>query len=115
MGRAPCCEKVGLKRGRWTAKEDDTLAKYIAGHGEGSWRSLPKNAELLRCGKSCRLRWVNYLRDGVRRGNFSKEEDDLIVKLHATLGNRQPNSISEKSRKGELGTAAPQKIIERTP
>uniref|UniRef100_M8BL24 Myb-related protein P n=1 Tax=Aegilops tauschii TaxID=37682 RepID=M8BL24_AEGTA len=88
MGRAPCCEKVGLKRGRWTAKEDDTLAKYIAGHGEGSWRSLPKNAELLRCGKSCRLRWVNYLRDGVRRGNFSKEEDDLIVKLHAALGNR---------------------------
>ncbi|KAF6986970.1 hypothetical protein CFC21_004651 [Triticum aestivum] len=96
MGRAPCCEKVGLKRGKWTAKEDDTLAKYIAGHGEGSWRSLPKNAAshcintagLLRCGNSCRLRWVNYLRDGVRRGNFSKEEDDLIVKLHATLGNR---------------------------
>ncbi|KAM3399584.1 hypothetical protein ACQJBY_004790 [Aegilops geniculata] len=88
MGRAPCCEKVGLKRGRWTAKEDDTLAKYIARHGEGSWRSLPQNAGLLRCGKSCRLRWVNYLRDGVRRGNFSNEEDDLIVKLHATLGNR---------------------------
>jgi myb proto-oncogene protein len=43
---------------------------------------------LLRCGKSCRLRWINYLRDGVKRGNISKEEDDLIVKLHATLGNR---------------------------
>ncbi|VAI06506.1 myb-related protein P-like [Triticum dicoccoides] len=88
MGRAPCCEKVGLKRGRWTAEEDDILANYIAKHGEGSWRSLPKNAGLLRCGKSCRLRWINYLRDGVRRGNISKEEDDLIVKLHATLGNR---------------------------
>ncbi|KAI4994525.1 hypothetical protein ZWY2020_034166 [Hordeum vulgare] len=88
MGRAPCCEKVGLKRGRWTAEEDDILANYIAQHGEGSWRSLPKNAGLLRCGKSCRLRWINYLRDGVRRGNISKEEDDLIVKLHATLGNR---------------------------
>ncbi|KAM0899147.1 hypothetical protein ACQ4PT_021451 [Festuca glaucescens] len=88
MGRAPCCDKVGLKRGRWTAEEDDALANYIAEHGEGSWRALPKNAGLLRCGKSCRLRWINYLRDGVKRGNISKEEDDLIVKLHATLGNR---------------------------
>ncbi|RWW59078.1 hypothetical protein BHE74_00034011 [Ensete ventricosum] len=44
MGRAPCCEKVGLKKGRWTAEEDEILAKYIAANGEGSWRSLPKNA-----------------------------------------------------------------------
>ncbi|KAG5002609.1 hypothetical protein JHK86_026748 [Glycine max] len=44
MGRAPCCEKVGLKKGRWTAEEDETLAKYIQTNGEGSWRSLPKNA-----------------------------------------------------------------------
>uniref|UniRef100_A0A0E0KCP6 Uncharacterized protein n=1 Tax=Oryza punctata TaxID=4537 RepID=A0A0E0KCP6_ORYPU len=88
MGRAPCCEKVGLKRGRWTAEEDEKLAGYIAKHGEGSWRSLPKNAGLLRCGKSCRLRWINYLRAGVKRGNISKQEEDIIIKLHATLGNR---------------------------
>lgn len=44
MGRAPCCEKVGLKRGRWTAEEDDTLIKYIKANGEGNWKSLPKNA-----------------------------------------------------------------------
>ncbi|PWZ06799.1 Myb-related protein P [Zea mays] len=88
MGRAPCCEKVGLKRGRWTKEEDQILANYIAEHGEGSWRSLPKNAGLLRCGKSCRLRWINYLRADVKRGNISKEEEDVIIKLHATLGNR---------------------------
>lgn len=44
MGRAPCCEKVGLKRGRWTAQEDEILSNYIQAHGEGCWRSLPKNA-----------------------------------------------------------------------
>lgn len=44
MGRTPCCEKVGLKRGRWTAKEDDLLTNYIRANGEGSWRSLPKKA-----------------------------------------------------------------------
>nr|ANZ79233.1 R2R3-MYB transcription factor [Epimedium sagittatum] len=88
MGRSPCCEKVGLKRGRWTAEEDDILRKYIEANGEGSWRSMPKNAGLLRCGKSCRLRWINYLRGDLKRGNFTTEEEDLIIKLHASLGNR---------------------------
>ncbi|XP_027365987.1 transcription factor MYB111-like [Abrus precatorius] len=88
MGRAPCCEKVGLKKGRWTAEEDEILAKYIEANGEGSWRSLPKNAGLLRCGKSCRLRWINYLRADLKRGNISAEEEHTIVKLHASFGNR---------------------------
>ncbi|XP_028060190.1 transcription factor MYB111-like [Camellia sinensis] len=88
MGRAPCCEKVGLKRGRWTAEEDEILTKYIQANGEGSWRSMPKNARLLRCGKRCRLRWINYLRSGLKRGNISSEEEEIIIKLHSTLGNR---------------------------
>ncbi|OVA02562.1 SANT/Myb domain [Macleaya cordata] len=88
MGRAPCCEKVGLKKGRWTAEEDEILMKYIQHNGEGSWRSLPKNAGLLRCGKSCRLRWLNYLRTDLKRGNISTEEETLIIKLHSSLGNR---------------------------
>ncbi|EOA25956.1 hypothetical protein CARUB_v10019345mg [Capsella rubella] len=88
MGRAPCCEKVGMKKGRWTAEEDQILSDYIQANGEGSWRSLPKNAGLKRCGKSCRLRWINYLRSDLKRGNITPEEEDLIVKLHSTLGNR---------------------------
>ncbi|KAD6120256.1 hypothetical protein E3N88_11527 [Mikania micrantha] len=88
MGRAPCCEKIGLKRGRWTVEEDEILNNYIKTHGEGSWRSLPKNAGLLRCGKSCRLRWINYLRSDLRRGNISVEEEHLITNLHQSLGNR---------------------------
>nr|AEC11088.1 MYB transcription factor PA1 [Diospyros kaki] len=88
MGRAPCCSKVGLHRGPWTGKEDALLTKYIQVHGEGSWRSLPKKAGLLRCGKSCRLRWMNYLRPDIKRGNITPDEDDLIIKMHALLGNR---------------------------
>ncbi|KAL5849351.1 hypothetical protein ACOSQ4_007364 [Xanthoceras sorbifolium] len=88
MGRAPCCEKVGLKKGRWTTEEDELLTKYIQANGEGSWRSLPKNAGLLRCGKSCRLRWINYLRADLKRGNITTEEEETIVKLHSALGNR---------------------------
>ncbi|CAN1792158.1 Transcription factor Y1 [Linum perenne] len=86
MGRAPCCEKIGLKKGRWTAEEDQILTAYIHRNGEGKWRSLPKNAG--KCGKSCRLRWINYLRVDLKRGNITKEEEETIVKLHSSLGNR---------------------------
>ncbi|CAH8305595.1 unnamed protein product [Eruca vesicaria subsp. sativa] len=88
MGRSPCCEKAHTNKGAWTKEEDERLIAYIKAHGEGCWRSLPKAAGLLRCGKSCRLRWINYLRPDLKRGNFTEEEDELIIKLHSLLGNK---------------------------
>nr|AAS19475.1 MYB1 [Tradescantia fluminensis] len=88
MGRSPCCEKAHTNKGAWTKEEDQRLIAYIKVHGEGCWRSLPKSAGLLRCGKSCRLRWINYLRPDLKRGNFTEEEDEVIIKLHALLGNK---------------------------
>ncbi|GKV32803.1 hypothetical protein SLEP1_g41378 [Rubroshorea leprosula] len=84
----PCCTKVGLKRGPWTPEEDELLSNYIKKEGEGRWRTLPKRAGLLRCGKSCRLRWMNYLRPSVKRGQIAPDEEDLILRLHRLLGNR---------------------------
>ncbi|KAI4383662.1 hypothetical protein MLD38_009471 [Melastoma candidum] len=84
----PCCSKVGLKRGPWTPEEDELLSSYIGKEGEGRWRTLPKRAGLLRCGKSCRLRWMNYLRPSVKRGQIAPDEEDLILRLHRLLGNR---------------------------
>ncbi|KAH6797130.1 myb domain protein 7 [Perilla frutescens var. hirtella] len=88
MGRSPCCEKEHTNKGAWTKEEDERLINHIKLHGEGCWRSLPKAAGLLRCGKSCRLRWINYLRPDLKRGNFSQEEDELIINLHGLLGNK---------------------------
>nr|QEK22814.1 MYB transcription factor [Betula platyphylla] len=88
MVRAPCCEKMGLKKGPWTSEEDQILINYIQQYGHGNWRAPPKQAGLLRCGKSCRLRWINYLRPDIKRGNFSREEEDAIINLHEILGNR---------------------------
>ncbi|XP_039039299.1 transcription factor MYB13-like [Hibiscus syriacus] len=88
MVRAPCCEKMGLKKGPWTPEEDQILVNYIQIHGHGNWRALPKQAGLLRCGKSCRLRWTNYLRPDIKRGNFTREEEDTIINLHELLGNK---------------------------
>ncbi|KAI4314136.1 hypothetical protein L6164_027072 [Bauhinia variegata] len=88
MGRSPCCEKVGLKKGPWTPEEDQKLMAFIEEHGHGSWRALPAKAGLQRCGKSCRLRWTNYLRPDIKRGKFSLEEEQTIIRLHALLGNK---------------------------
>ncbi|CAI9772631.1 unnamed protein product [Fraxinus pennsylvanica] len=88
MGRSPCCSKVGLRKGPWSSDEDTLLRNYIQQHGEGQWRSVPNKAGLLRCGKSCRLRWMNYLRPGIKRGNITTDEEDLITRLHSLLGNR---------------------------
>ncbi|OIW17094.1 hypothetical protein TanjilG_20198 [Lupinus angustifolius] len=88
MGRNPCCSKGGLSKGAWTAMEDKILKEYIKIHGEGKWKHVPKRAGLKRCGKSCRLRWLNYLRPGIKRGNITNDEEDLIIRLHNLLGNR---------------------------
>ncbi|KAJ4981484.1 hypothetical protein NE237_032321 [Protea cynaroides] len=88
MGRIPCCEKDNVKRGQWTPEEDNKLSSYISQHGTRNWRLIPKNAGLQRCGKSCRLRWTNYLRPDLKHGEFSEAEEQTIVKLHSVVGNR---------------------------
>ncbi|KAI3916546.1 hypothetical protein MKW92_033497 [Papaver armeniacum] len=77
-----------IKKGPWTPEEDEKLIQYIHNHGHGSWRALPKLAGLHRCGKSCRLRWTNYLRPDIKRGKFSKEEEQTILHLHSFLSNK---------------------------
>ncbi|XP_031491286.1 transcription factor MYB1-like [Nymphaea colorata] len=89
MGRSPSSSKEErINRGAWSAQEDKVLVDYITTHGEGRWRSVPKKAGLNRCGRSCRLRWLNYLRPNIKRGNISADEEDLIIRLHRLLGNR---------------------------
>ncbi|KAG7610482.1 Myb domain [Arabidopsis suecica] len=88
MGRHSCCFKQKLRKGLWSPEEDEKLLNYITRHGHGCWSSVPKLAGLQRCGKSCRLRWINYLRPDLKRGAFSQDEESLIIELHAALGNR---------------------------
>eukprot|EP01018_Ginkgo_biloba_P023587 Gb_34388 [translate_table: standard] len=77
-----------LKRGPWTPEEDMVLIKYIEANGVGSWSTLSKEAGLMRSRKSCRLRWMNYLRPEIKRGHISQDEEELIIRLHNLLGNR---------------------------
>ncbi|KAL6660313.1 hypothetical protein ACP70R_002435 [Stipagrostis hirtigluma subsp. patula] len=78
----------GWRKGPWTALEDRLLTEYVQQHGEGSWNSVAKLTGLRRSGKSCRLRWVNYLRPDLKRGKITPDEETVILQLHAMLGNR---------------------------
>jgi transcription factor MYB, plant len=88
--RKPECPTTSakLRKGVWSPEEDEKLVAYMLRSGQGSWSDVARNAGLQRCGKSCRLRWINYLRPDLRRGAFSPQEEELIVGLHAILGNR---------------------------
>ncbi|CAH9089278.1 unnamed protein product [Cuscuta europaea] len=77
-----------LKKGPWTTAEDAILMEYVKKHGEGNWNAVQRNSGLMRCGKSCRLRWANHLRPNLRKGAFSPDEERLIVQLHSKLGNK---------------------------
>ncbi|KAI4376362.1 hypothetical protein MLD38_014131 [Melastoma candidum] len=77
-----------LSKGAWTASEDKLLVDYVRINGEGRWSRLSRETGLKRCGKSCRLRWMNYLRPDIKRGNISADEEELIIRLHKLLGNR---------------------------
>ncbi|KAF5460164.1 hypothetical protein F2P56_020051 [Juglans regia] len=80
--------KKVMNKGTWTAEEDQKLSQYIEIHGAKRWEIAAATAGLNRCGKSCRLRWLNYLRPNIKRGNISDAEEDLILRLHKLLGNR---------------------------
>ncbi|OIT30587.1 PREDICTED: myb-related protein 308-like [Nicotiana attenuata] len=83
-----CCSKQKVKRGLWSPEEDEKLTRHITTHGHSCWSSVPKLAGLQRCGKSCRLRWINYLRPDLKRGCFSEQEERTIIDVHRILGNR---------------------------
>ncbi|XP_061372576.1 transcription factor MYB83 [Gastrolobium bilobum] len=80
--------KSKLRKGLWSPEEDEKLIRYMITKGQGCWSDIARNAGLQRCGKSCRLRWINYLRPDLKRGAFSPQEEELIIHLHSILGNR---------------------------
>ncbi|XP_071701133.1 transcription factor MYB83-like [Rutidosis leptorrhynchoides] len=79
---------VKMRKGLWSPEEDEKLMNYMITNGQGCWSDIARNSGLQRCGKSCRLRWINYLRPDLKRGAFSPQEEELIVHLHSLLGNR---------------------------
>ncbi|GFP91143.1 transcription factor gamyb [Phtheirospermum japonicum] len=91
-----------LKKGPWTSAEDAILVEYVTKHGEGNWNAVQKHSGLARCGKSCRLRWANHLRPNLKKGAFSPEEEQLIIELHAKMGNKWARMAAERRQRAGL-------------
>ncbi|KZV54592.1 hypothetical protein F511_26017 [Dorcoceras hygrometricum] len=134
MGRPPCCDEIGVKKGPWTPEEDIMLVSFVQENGPGNWRAVPSKTGLKRCSKSCRLRWTNYLRPGIKRGSFTDDEEKMIIQLQALLGNkwaaiasylpeRTDNDVKnywnthlkKKLRKLEIGLGDPSNTVEFSP
>ena len=85
----------GMKKGPWTAAEDEMLVEYVRKKGEGNWNAVQKNTGLSRCGKSCRLRWANHLRPNLKKCSVSPDEERIIIDLHSKLGNKWARMASQ--------------------
>ncbi|CAN8253324.1 unnamed protein product [Cochlearia groenlandica] len=76
------------RKGPWTEQEDILLINFVHMFGDRRWDFVAKVSGLNRTGKSCRLRWVNYLHPGLKRGKMTPQEELLVLELHAKFGNR---------------------------
>ncbi|KAI3782367.1 hypothetical protein L2E82_12412 [Cichorium intybus] len=77
-----------MRKGPWTEHEDFQLVFYVHMFGDRRWDFIANVSGLKRTGKSCRLRWVNYLHPGLKRGKMTPHEERLVLELHAKFGNR---------------------------
>ncbi|CAH8306481.1 unnamed protein product [Eruca vesicaria subsp. sativa] len=82
-------------KGPWTSTEDQLLIAYVDKHGDGNWNAVQKHSGLSRCGKSCRLRWVNHLRPDLKKGAFTDKEEQRVIELHASMGNKWARMATE--------------------
>ncbi|KAF7814057.1 transcription factor WER-like [Senna tora] len=87
MGRRRSCSNE-IKKGSWSKEEDEILLNYVTLHGQGKWPVVAQSSGLKRSAKSCRYRYLNYLKPDIKRGDISKHEEELIMRFHRQLGNR---------------------------
>ncbi|ERM97535.1 transcription factor MYB48 [Amborella trichopoda] len=76
------------RRGPWMEEEDIKLAMSVKLIGERRWDHIAQVSGLKRSGKSCRLRWMNYLRPDLKQGRMTAQEECLVLQLHAQWGNK---------------------------
>ncbi|KAK3445439.1 hypothetical protein EUGRSUZ_A01648 [Eucalyptus grandis] len=95
MGHRGEAREEKLRKGPWIEQEDEILTAFVTVLGERRWDYIAKTSGLKRSGKSCRLRWKNYLCPNLKHGPISPEEERIIIKFHEQWGNKW-SRIAEK-------------------
>ncbi|XP_008442723.2 transcription factor MYB27-like [Cucumis melo] len=88
MANQSALQTERLRRGPWLEAEDRQLTIFVTRMGERKWDLIAKASGLERSGKSCRFRWLNYLRPNLKRDRINSEEEEIILKLHKKWGNK---------------------------
>ena len=79
--------RPGLVKGPWTAEEDMMVIELVHKHGTKKWSHIARQLNG-RLGKQCRERWYNHLDPNIKKGDWTKEEDDTLIAAHTEYGNR---------------------------
>lgn len=71
----------------WTAEEDNRLLELAKQHGTANWGLIAEKLEN-RSGKQCRERYHNHLLDHIKKGDWTAEEDSIIMEMQQKIGNQ---------------------------
>ena len=84
---APVSANERVSTRPWTKSEDDRLNDLIAKFGAKRWSFIAGHMPQ-RKGKQCRDRYLNHLRPGIKTGEWSREEEKVLVEGHKILGSK---------------------------
>lgn len=79
--------KPGLVKGPWTPEEDAKVVALVTKYGQKKWSTIASELKG-RLGKQCRERWYNHLNPNINKGEWTEEEDRIIIDAHKRLGNK---------------------------
>lgn len=69
----------------WSVQEDHQLRIWVQTHGPTQWSQCSVHIPG-RSGKQCRERWVNALNSSVKVGEWTEEEDQVILREFERVG-----------------------------
>lgn len=76
-----------LKKGRWNKEEDARVREHVRRNGAKNWGRL-EGVIRGRIGKQCRDRWVNHLRPGIKKGEWTEQEEQLLLNIVTEVGTK---------------------------
>ena len=74
-----------LNKGPWTEKEDQLIIKWVQKYGACNWTKCSEYMKG-RSGKQCREHWNNSLNPDLIKGQWTSEEDLLIMIFYKKYG-----------------------------